>query len=66
MRKVTVRSSTDSPSTEDADRLLQLLAAGLERLFAQKASGSRVVDFVADVSVTTDCPKAGGSEEAEE
>jgi len=63
VRKVILQQSKQEPRSGDQDRLVALLATGLERLL-QKRALENDVDFVADVSVTTDCPRTDGPGEA--
>ena len=58
MREVIVRQSKPEDPTAASDRLVGLLAAGLQRLL-EKERAARDVDFSADESVTTTCPDAG-------
>jgi len=62
MRKVVVRQSDQTSEPEVEDRLISLLATGLERLFKRKADAANDVDFGGRQSVTTDCPDAKGEE----
>ena len=63
MRRVEVRSVKGETTEEAAERLVALLATGLERLLLRPESAPGV-DFVANVSVTTDCPGSGREGEA--
>ncbi|HLF76436.1 MAG TPA: hypothetical protein VJB57_03010 [Dehalococcoidia bacterium] len=58
MREVVVRQGKSDTGAATSERLVSLLAAGLERL-VQKQRVFRDVDFRADESVTTTCPNAG-------
>ena len=62
MRKVSVRQSKQEPGSGDQDRLVALVATGLQRLL-QKQDLERGVDFRADESVTTTCPGDGARED---
>jgi hypothetical protein len=58
-RRVEVKVSADesaAPSAEQRTRLVALLATALARRLRSEAAA---VDFVGDVSVTTDAPGAG-------
>jgi len=57
-----VRQSKSDTGTTTNERLVSLLAAGLERL-VEKQQVSRDVDFGADESVTTACPDDGAGED---
>jgi hypothetical protein len=55
MREIVVKPTNKN---EERQRLVALLATGLERLLTSQ----RVVDFTAGESVTTTCPEAGRKE----
>ncbi len=61
MREVVVHQSKSDTGTTASERLVSLLAAGLERLL-EKQQVARDVDFGAHESVTTSCPKRGREE----
>ena len=63
MRKVQVRRTKEQTEGKDSERLVSLLAAGLDRLLTKHAQTGEVVDFSADESVTTTCPEGAGGEE---
>lgn len=59
MRKVTVQQSNGTECSEE--RLVRLLAAGLERLLEKKRA--QVVDLAPRESVTTTCPDVRGEQD---
>ena len=62
MRKVIVRQARQ-PEVTDQERLVSLLATGLQRLLEKDGvRAPRAVDFGAGQSVTTTCPNGGGEE----
>jgi hypothetical protein len=66
VRKVSVRQTKQEAEKGDRDRLVSLLATGLQRLLEKEGTApGDAVDFVANVSVTTDCPATAGREGAE-
>ena len=60
MREVVVHWQKPEERDPSQERLVALLAGGLQRLFEQRAV---VVDFGADESVTTTCPDDGAGED---
>ena len=63
MRKVVVRQAKPNVNCAAEQRLVSLLATGLERLLQkERASSAEDVDFSGEQSVTTTCPNGGGEE----
>lgn len=64
MRKVVLRQGKSGSS--DNERLVSLLATGLERFFEKQGQiAPTAVDFGGDESVTTTCPAEGTGEDRE-
>ena len=61
MREVVVRQSKSDTGTATNERLVSLLATGIERL-VEKERASQDVDFTAHESVTTTWPDQGEEE----
>ncbi len=63
MREVVLRQGKSKTETAVRERLVRLLAIGLERLVEKERREADAVDFGADESVTTDCPDDGAGED---
>jgi hypothetical protein len=62
LREVFIRASSTRDDMQIRDRLVALIATGLQRLL-EKERGSSAVDYRADESVTTTCPHTGAGED---
>ena len=63
MREVIVCQGKPDTETAASERLITLLATGLERLFEKEREHDGAVDFGVDESVTTTCPDDGTGED---
>ncbi len=68
MRRVVLRYTDKGPDWADqTDRVVALLAVGMERLLRSRKEAvenpDTAVDFPPDLSVTTDCQSNGSAEE---
>ena len=63
MREVVVHQGKSDTGTAASERLVSLLATGLERLFEKERRKAGALDFDADESVTTTCPDDGTGED---
>ena len=63
LREVVVRLQKFEERSPVQERLITLLATGLERLFEKERGVAGALDFGADESVTTTCPDDGVGED---